>query len=96
MTLYQVKLSSDLKETGQLLIGLVGTIFYLWAIWVSGIDYFLLCLIVYLLGIVLYIQARKAIGVKKLFASGELVLVVLLIAGAVLALVRLFTGQIAL
>lgn len=96
VTLYQVKLSSDLKETGQLLIGLVGTIFYLWAIWVSGIDYFLLCLIVYLLGIVLYIQARKAIGVKKLFASGELVLVVLLIAGAVLALVRLFTGQIAL
>lgn len=96
VTLYQVKLSHDLKETGQLVIGVIGTVFYLWAIWVSGIDYFLLCLIVYLLGIILYIQARKTIGVKKIFASGELVLVVLLIVGAILALVRLFSGQIAL
>ena len=96
VTLYQVKLSLDKRETRQFVIGIVGTVFYLWAIWVSGIDYFLLCLIVYLLGIVLYIQARKALGVKKLFASGELVLLLLVVAGAILALVRLFTGQIAL
>lgn len=94
VTLYQVKLSYDQKDMGQLLIGLVGTVFYLWAIWVSGIDYFLLCLIVYLLGIVLYIRARRAIGVTKVFAGKELFLMIALIAGAVLALIRLFSGQI--
>lgn len=94
VTLYQVKLSKDNNDMLQLLIGFLGTVFFVWAIWASGIDYFLLCLIVYLLGIVLYIQARKAIGVKKIFQNHELVLLILVISGAVLALVRLFSGQI--
>lgn len=94
VTLYQIKLSRDNKEMGQLLIGLIGTIFFAWAIWVSGIDYFLLCLIVYLLGIVLYMKARKDLGVQKIFTGYEFVLLILVISGAGLALFRLFTGQI--
>lgn len=97
VTLYQMKLSYDSKESGQLVIGVIGTIFYLWAIWASGLDYFLLCLIVYLLGIVLYIQARtkKGISLAKVFTGGELILLILVVLGAILALVRLFTGAIA-
>ncbi|MBP2622364.1 arginine-ornithine antiporter [Streptococcus oricebi] len=94
VTLYQTKLSFKAKEVRQSLIGLVGSIFYLWAIWASGIDYFLLCLIVYLLGIVLYIRARRAKKVQKIFARGELILLILVVAGALVALYRLFSGQI--
>lgn len=96
VTLYQIKLSKDEQEPGQLLVGVLGSAFFLWAIWASGIDYFLLCLIVYLLGIVLYMQARKAIGIKRIFAQHELILLVLVVVGAVIALVRLLTGQISM
>lgn len=94
VTLYQIKLSKDEQEPSQILVGVLGSAFFLWAIWASGIDYFLLCLIVYLLGIVLYIQARKAIGIKRIFAQHELILLVLVVLGAGLALFRLLTGQI--
>lgn len=94
VTLYQIKLSHDNKEMGQLLIGLIGTVFFAWAIWVSGIDYFLLCLIVYLLGIVLYMKARRDLGVQKIFTGYESILLLLVVSGAGLALFRLFTGQI--
>ncbi|MGT2784775.1 arginine-ornithine antiporter [Streptococcus merionis] len=96
VVLYQVKLSSDLKDTGQLLLGIIGSAFFIWVIWASGIDYFLLCLIAYLVGIFFYIQARKQKGVKKVFSQTERILLGLLVAGAVLALYRLATGQIAL
>ncbi|EJN94685.1 arginine-ornithine antiporter [Streptococcus ratti] len=96
VTLYQTKLSFKLGELPQTLVGLVGSIFYLWAIWASGIDYFLLCLIVYLLGIILYRQARKEKGITETFSAKEKVLLVLIVAGAVIALFRLFTGQISI
>lgn len=94
--LYQVKLSVQFKETKQLVIGILGTLFYVWAIWASGIDYFLLCLIVYLLGIVLYMQARKAKGipVQQIFTGSERILLILIVIGAGLALFRLFSGAI--
>lgn len=96
VTLYQLKLSLQFRETKQLVIGILGTLFYVWAIWASGIDYFLLCLIVYLLGIVLYMQARKAKGipVQQIFTGSERVLLCLIVTGAGLALFRLFSGAI--
>lgn len=96
VTLYQTKISVKLGELKQMSIGIIGSIFYLWAIWASSIDYFLLCLIVYLLGIVFYIQARKEKGVLKVFSSKEKILLVLVVGGAVVALFRLFTGQISI
>lgn len=96
VTLYQIKLSYDRKEMGQLILGLLGTLFYLMVIWVAGLDYFLLCLIVYLLGIVLYARARHEAGYDKLFSGRERWLLVSLIAGATLAIFLLITGQISL
>ena len=77
-----------------MLLGLIGSVFFIWVIWASGIDYFLLCLIAYLVGIFFYIQARKQKGVKKVFSQAELMLLVFLVAGALLAIFRLVTGQI--
>lgn len=94
VVLYQTKLSKSLNDTKQMLLGLIGSVFFIWVIWASGIDYFLLCLIAYLVGIFFYIQARKQKGVKKVFSQAELILLVFLVAGALLAIFRLVTGQI--
>lgn len=94
VVLYQTKLSKSLNDTKQMFLGLIGSVFFIWVIWASGIDYFLLCLIAYLVGIFFYIQARKQKGIKKVFSQAELMLLVFLVAGALLAIFRLVTGQI--
>lgn len=94
VVLYQTKLSKSLNDTKQMFLGLIGSVFFIWVIWASGIDYFLLCLIAYLVGIFFYIQARKQKGIKKVFSQAELILLVFLVAGALLAIFRLVTGQI--
>ena len=99
VTLYQTKLSYEHKDkTGekmQLIIGIIGSIFYIWAIWASGIGYLLLCFTVYILGIFLYAQARKEIGETKVFSKVEIVFVGLIILGAIASIMMLMNGQIA-
>ncbi|WP_143320428.1 arginine-ornithine antiporter [Clostridium sp. HBUAS56010] len=97
--IYQVKLSCERrKEKGeiwQLLIGILGTGFYGWAIWASGIGYFLMCMLVYVVGIFLYVKARKEYGVTKVFSKKELVVIGFIILFAVLSVFMLATGKIA-
>ena len=95
VTLYQVIYSYENKEWSQLFIGLFGSIFYLWAIWASGIGYFLLCLTVYILGIYLYAKARKENGISKVFSQKESIVIIFIVIGALLSIYMLFTGQIA-
>lgn len=100
VTLYQVKLSYENinkpKEIFQLLIGIIGSVFYIWAIWASGIEYLLLCFIVYILGLFLYSQARKAAGQVKVFSKFEMIFVCLIILGAVTSIFMLLNGEIAI
>lgn len=95
---YQIKLSYEhRKEKGELLqlaVGIVGTAFYAWAIWASGIGYFLMCMLVYIIGIFLYIKARKEHGVDQVFTKKEGIVILFIIAGALLSLVMLATGSI--
>ncbi|MBF4807000.1 MAG: arginine-ornithine antiporter, partial [Pseudoleptotrichia goodfellowii] len=95
VTLYQVIYSYENKEWSQLFIGLFGSVFYLWAIWASGIGYFLLCLTVYILGIYLYAKARKENGISKVFSQKESIVIIFIVIGALLSIYMLFTGQIA-
>lgn len=97
--MYQVNLSYQNRknpgEMKQLMIGIIGTLFYAWAIVASGIGYFLLCFTVYILGIIFYYNARKAIGVKKIFNRNEGIVAALIVIGAIVSIVMLATGQIA-
>ncbi|MBN7773874.1 arginine-ornithine antiporter [Clostridium aminobutyricum] len=96
VTMYQVKLSYQNKETTQFLIGLLGCIFFVWAIYASGLGYFLLCFTVYILGIYFYAKARKEIGCEKVFNKKELIIAGLIVLGALIAIYLLVTGQIAM
>ena len=96
--IYQVRLSYERRkekgEVWQLVIGVLGTVFYGWAIWASGIEYFLMCMLVYIIGIFLYIKARKDSGVKQIFSKKEGAVIVLIVAGAVLSVYMLAAGKI--
>ncbi|WP_124065753.1 arginine-ornithine antiporter [Clostridium sp. E02] len=97
---YQIKLSyqrrTEKGEIKQLIIGIVGTVFYAWAIWASGIGYFLMCMLVYIIGILFYIKARKEIGILKVFSAKEKLAIALIFAGAALSVFMLATGRIAI
>ena len=85
------------KESGavkNLIIGIVGSVFYIRAIWASGIEYFLLCQTVYIIGIFFYYKARKELGAEKVFNGKELIVAAVILAGAIAAIVMLITGQI--
>jgi arginine:ornithine antiporter/lysine permease len=96
--IYQVKLSyinrEKKGEARQLTIGLLGTAFYAWAIWASGIGYFLLCMLVYIIGIFLYIKAGKENGVEKVFSKKEKVVIMFILIGAAISVYMLITGAI--
>ncbi len=94
VTLYQIIYSYKEKEIGQLLIGIAGTVFYLWAIWASGIEYLLLCLTVYILGIYLYMKARKEKGDDKVFTVKEMIVIVFIVIGAFISIYMLINGKI--
>lgn len=96
VTMYQVKLSYQNKETGQMIIGILGCIFFLWTIYASGIGYFLLCFTVYILGMYFYAKARKEIGCEKVFNKKEMIIAGLIVVGAIIAIYLLVTGQIAM
>ncbi|MEA4987959.1 MAG: arginine-ornithine antiporter [Anaerovorax sp.] len=96
VTMYQTKLSYENRETKQFLIGLLGSIFFVWAIYASGVEYFLLCFTVYILGIYFYAKARKENGYEKIFNKRELVVAGLIVISAAIAIYLLITGQIAM
>ncbi|PXV93660.1 arginine:ornithine antiporter (APA family) [Lachnotalea glycerini] len=98
VAMYQVKYSyQHRKEKGeslQLVIGLITCIFYGWAIYASGFEYFLLCFTAYILGIFFYYQARKEINEEKVFNFKELFTAGVINFGACIAIYLLVTGKI--
>lgn len=98
VTLYQVKFSyQHLNEQGakkQLVIGIIGSIFQMWAIFASGIFFTLLCFTAYIPGIYFFISARKEAGQKTLFSRKEIIATIFIVIGSLIALTLLFTGQV--
>jgi len=94
---YQVKFSwQHRSESGnrlQLAIGIFALLFQLGAIILAGIEYLLICLIVYIPGIVLYMLARKD-AVNILLTKREWVATVLICATAVVTIFMLANGVI--
>lgn len=96
VTMYQVKFSYQRRETMQLIIGVLGFIFFAWAIYASGWQYFLLCFTVYILGMYFYAKARKEIGCEQVFSKKDLIVAGFIVVGAAFSIYLLVTGQIAM
>lgn len=74
-------------------VGLLATIYGLWLIYAAGLDYLLLCTILFVPGILVYAMARRERG-EKTFAGAEVVLAAIIVVLALLAAWLLYTGEI--
>lgn len=80
---------------GHLVVAALATIFGLWLLYAAGVKFILFSAIIYALGTVLYVMARRE-NRQRLFARFEVVVCVLLILAAVAGVVGLATGQLAI
>lgn len=73
-------------------IGLVAVLYSAWLLYAAGIKYLLLSSLLYAVGILLYIKARKE-KQATLFTPAEKAYAVLIVLAAVYALVQIFMGH---
>ncbi|RHB49025.1 arginine-ornithine antiporter [Exiguobacterium sp. AM39-5BH] len=97
---YQVKVAKNgigynagERRTRDILIGAVASIYGIWLIYAAGIDYLLLTTLLYAPGTLLYIKAQRENGIKTLTKT-EWIVAGMLTALAILAVVRIISGNI--
>ena len=75
-----------------IILGAIGTIYMLYAMFISGLVYIMMLAVPFVVGFIFYYQARKQDGVEKVFNTKEIIAVVVLVAFAIVSLVMLATG----
>jgi arginine:ornithine antiporter/lysine permease len=90
---FQVKLSAQNHEVGQLVIGLVATIFMVVGTVASGWQYLLLSCLGYIPGLIFYARGRKEYGLET-FSRSDYAIVAIVCIAAVAAVVLLAMGVI--
>ena len=91
--LYQVKYSWQHKETKQIIIGIIASIYSFWILYAAGMTYLLLTSILYSLGTLVFLYAAKE-KQQKAFKPFELLWACLFILFAIIAIIMLATGKI--
>lgn len=90
---YQVKYSWQQKETGQMIIGIIASIYSIWILYAAGVGYLLLTAILYSLGILIFLYAAKE-KKQKAFKPFELIWACLFVLMAIVAIIMLAAGKI--
>ena len=95
---YQLKYSIQEKQgtpkrTWNIIIGLLASIYSVWLIYAGGMTYFLLTMLLFCPGILVYAWVRKEQG-KKLFKPYEWVIAIIVIVLFIFAIYQIMTGAI--
>jgi arginine:ornithine antiporter/lysine permease len=77
-----------------LFLSIVATVYSAWLIYAAGLTYLLMVTLLYALGIVFYIIAKKEKGDKVAFTGGEKITVIIVTAAAILAVILMAMGKI--
>jgi arginine:ornithine antiporter/lysine permease len=80
-------------RTGDMVVGAVATIYGLWLVYAAGLQYLLMCAILFAPGIAVYIKARSERG-QRAFTAAEVVIAIGIVALALLAAWLMWTGKI--
>jgi arginine:ornithine antiporter / lysine permease len=80
-------------RTGDILIGAVSTIYGLWLVFAAGLQYLLMCAVLFAPGIIVYMKARSEHG-ERTFTGIESVIAIAIVVLAVLAAWLMWTGTI--
>ena len=81
--------------TRDIIVGALATIYGAWLVYAAGMEYLLLSMILYALGIVFYVWARKEKG-EKIFKPAEVILAILVVIAGIYAIYLLATGVLSL
>ncbi|MCL2869422.1 basic amino acid/polyamine antiporter [Candidatus Saccharibacteria bacterium] len=97
VALFQLKESWKEKHnskgrTWNMIVGAVATIYAVWLLYAGGVEYLLTMVILYALGIGVYVWARKGFGEKRVFKTWEAIVAVLLIIVAIYGVYWMATG----
>ncbi len=76
-----------------LIVGIIATVYGAWLVYAAGLQYLLMCAILFAPGILVYWKARSERG-ATVFTGLEMVLAVLLVVAALLAAYLIWTGTI--
>ena len=97
ITIYQVKRSLKHPEepgrTKELVLGVIGCVYFFYAMFVSGISYILLCGVLYVVGFFFYYRGRKAAGAEQVFNGREKLAVAAVCVAAVVGIVMYAMGM---
>lgn len=85
--------AGDKARGRQLLVGLIATIYGIWLVYAAGLQYLLMCAILFAPGILVYAKARKEQG-GRIFTGVEAVIAIVLVAVALLAAWLMWTGRV--
>ncbi|WP_277613886.1 arginine-ornithine antiporter [Neobacillus muris] len=92
--LYQVKYSIEKKESKQMVLGVIASIYAIWLLYAAGLSYLLLTAVLYAVGILVFRIAQKERGEKTFKHRSELVWSVIFDLSAVAAIIMLVLGKI--
>ncbi|EGT4253889.1 arginine-ornithine antiporter [Citrobacter amalonaticus] len=81
--------------TRDIIIGALATLYGAWLVYAAGMEYLLLSMILYALGIIFYVWARKEKN-GRLFNPIEIVLAIMVVAAGIYAVYLLATGVLTL
>jgi arginine:ornithine antiporter / lysine permease len=81
------------SRTWDILVGALATIYGLWLVYAAGLNFLLMCTVLFAPGILVYMQARRERG-ETAFAGFDLVLAILIALLAVVAAYLMWTGVI--
>ena len=96
--LYQIQFTLSHRDapgaTKNLVIGVIGLVYYLVCMFVSGINYVIVCFIMYVIGVPLYYKARKDAGDEHPFEGNQKYLLAVTIALALVGVWLFVTGHV--
>jgi len=92
---FAARIAGPARRRGELVVGLLATVYTAFLVYAAGPKYLLVSFIVYAPATVLFVMARREQG-RRLFSPRELVVLAVSVAGAVVGILALALGWISL
>lgn len=92
---YQVKYTIEHKQAAtpkQWIIGILASVYAIWLVYASGIDYLLLTMLLYIPGLIVYAIVQK--NNKTRLTRADYIFFIIIVILAVIGLIRLCSGAI--
>jgi arginine:ornithine antiporter/lysine permease len=76
-----------------IMVGALATIYGIWLVYAAGLEYLLMCAVLFAPGIIVYAKARSERG-QRVFSGTEVIVAIVIVALALLAAWLMWTGKI--